>query len=98
MSSESKTKPTQPNLRDLATPLQVTSATDLNADAMTELLARKQEINDLRTQPTEPAKLNGLRAVESRANDLLRKVKFNENDLSAFKVKIPNVRQLRPHL
>ncbi|RHY38267.1 hypothetical protein DYB34_012996, partial [Aphanomyces astaci] len=61
----------------------VTPATDLNADAMTELkqlklmlLAQKQELDDL--QPTESAKPNGLRA-----------------HFSAFKVKFQNVCQLR---
>ncbi|RHZ03583.1 hypothetical protein DYB37_013139, partial [Aphanomyces astaci] len=59
------------------------------------LLAQKQEINDLRAQPTEPAKPNGLRSVESDAKDLLRKVKFNGKYFSAFKVKFQDVCQLR---
>ncbi|RHY16936.1 hypothetical protein DYB36_012104, partial [Aphanomyces astaci] len=65
-------------------PPKVTPATDLNADAMAELkelklmlLAQKQEIDDLRAQSTESAKPNGLRALESEAKDLQRKVKFN---------------------
>ncbi|RLO01668.1 hypothetical protein DYB28_015330, partial [Aphanomyces astaci] len=86
----------------LAAPPKVTPATDLNADAMAELkqlklmlLAQKQEIDDLRAQPTESAKPNGSRAVESEAKDLLRKVKFNGKHFSAFKVKFQNVCQLR---
>ncbi|RQM20006.1 hypothetical protein B5M09_012057, partial [Aphanomyces astaci] len=64
----------------LADPPKVTPATDLYADAMAELkqlklmlLEQKQEIDDLRDQPTESSKPKGLWAVESEGKDLLRK-------------------------